>query len=159
MFTYLFLLNSGGGGGGEREEREGGQHVRSFTSFNLSFVVFYFYFYVALFSALEETHCSRMWFYMSDSLFIARFLFLFLNIHRSGVFTALAWLVPHETAAVSARSVYTIQPCIVSFHAKPQLFTRIFLPFIAHISHTFCHSTFKNRLLGRRSEFKKNLLA
>ena len=26
----------------------------------------------------------------------------FLNIHQSGVFTALAWLVPHETAAISA---------------------------------------------------------
>ena len=35
----------------------------------------------------------------------------FLNIHRSGALTALAWLVPHETAAISARSVYTIQPC------------------------------------------------
>ena len=42
-----------------------------------------------------------------------------LNIHRSGAFTALTWLVPHETAAVSARSVYTIQPCIMSLHAKP----------------------------------------
>ena len=37
-------------------------------------------------------------------------LFLFF-IHRSGVLTALAWLVPQETAAISARSVYTIQPC------------------------------------------------
>ena len=26
-----------------------------------------------------------------------------LNINQSGVFTALAWLVPHETAAVSAQ--------------------------------------------------------
>ena len=43
----------------------------------------------------------------------------FLNIHRSGVLTALAWLVPHETAAVLARSVYTIQPCTISLHAKP----------------------------------------
>ena len=42
-----------------------------------------------------------------------------LNIHRSGVLTALAWLVPHETAAVTARSVYTIQPCAMSLHAKP----------------------------------------
>ena len=41
-----------------------------------------------------------------------------LNINQSGVFTALAWLVPHETAAVSARSVYTIQPCTMSLHAK-----------------------------------------
>ena len=30
---------------------------------------------------------------------------VFLNIHRSGVLTALAWLVPHETAAISARYV------------------------------------------------------
>ena len=43
----------------------------------------------------------------------------FLNIHRSGVLTALTWLVPHETAAISARSVYTIQPCTMSLHAKP----------------------------------------
>ena len=31
----------------------------------------------------------------------------FFNIHRSGVLTALAWLVPHETAAVSAQVLYT----------------------------------------------------
>ena len=31
----------------------------------------------------------------------------------------LTWLVPHETAAVLARSVYTIQPCTMSLHAKP----------------------------------------
>ena len=43
----------------------------------------------------------------------------FFNIHRSGVLTALAWLVPHKTAAISARSVYTIQPCTMSLHAKP----------------------------------------
>ena len=43
----------------------------------------------------------------------------FLNIHRSGVLTALAWLVPHETAAILARSVYSIQPCTMSLHAKP----------------------------------------
>ena len=42
----------------------------------------------------------------------------FLNIHRSGVLTALAWLVPHETAAISARSVFTIQACTMSLHAK-----------------------------------------
>ena len=41
------------------------------------------------------------------------------NIHRSGVLTALAWLVPRESAAVSARSVYTIQPCSMSLHTKP----------------------------------------
>ena len=48
----------------------------------------------------------------------------FLNIHWGGVLTALAWLVPQESAAresVSARSVYTIQPCTVSLHAKPHI--------------------------------------
>ena len=38
----------------------------------------------------------------------------FLNIHWSGVLTALAWLVPHETAAVSAhvlRTPYNHAPC------------------------------------------------
>ena len=43
----------------------------------------------------------------------------FLNVHRSGVLTVLAWLVPRETAAVLASSVYTIQPCTMSLHAKP----------------------------------------
>ena len=43
----------------------------------------------------------------------------FLNIHQSGILTALAWLVPHETAAISVRSVYTIQPCTISLRAKP----------------------------------------
>ena len=72
--------------------------------------------YSAILRSLEQTHCARMWFYMSDWLFIARFL----NVHRSGVLTALAWLVPHETAAnLGASSVYTIQPCSMSFHAKP----------------------------------------
>ena len=45
---------------------------------------------------------------------------VFLNIHRSGVLTAVTWLVSSETAAVSARSVYTTQPCAVSLHAKPR---------------------------------------
>ena len=52
--------------------------------------------YSAILRSLEQTHCARLWFYMSVKLFIARFL----NIHRSGVLTALAWLVPHETAAI-----------------------------------------------------------
>ena len=38
----------------------------------------------------------------------------FFNIHRSGVLTALAWLVPHEIAAVSAQVLctpYNHAPC------------------------------------------------
>ena len=52
-----------------------------------------------------------MLFYMTDWLFIARF---FKNIHRSGVLTVLAWLVPHQTAAVSAQVLctpYNHAPC------------------------------------------------
>ena len=66
--------------------------------------------YSAILRSLEQTHCARMLFYMSDWLSIARFL----NIHRSGVLTALAWLVPHETAAVSAQVLctpYNHVPC------------------------------------------------
>ena len=69
-------------------------------------------FYIALFSALEQTDCARMWFYMSDKLFYS----VFLNIHRSGVLTALAWLVPRETAAVSAQVQCT--PCSMFFFLK-----------------------------------------
>ena len=43
---------------------------------------------------------------------MSSFYSMFLNIHQSGVLTALAWLVPHETAAVLAHSVSTIQPCL-----------------------------------------------
>ena len=71
-------------------------------------------FYIALFSALEQTHCAHTRFYMSAQLFYSAFL----NIHQSGVLTAQAWLVPQKTAAVSAHSVYTLQPCSMSLHAK-----------------------------------------
>ena len=37
--------------------------------------------YSAILRSLEQTHCARLWFYVNDKLFIARFL----NIHRSGV--------------------------------------------------------------------------
>ena len=47
----------------------------------------------------------------------------FLNIHQSGVLKMLAWLMPHETAARLARSVYTIQPCTMSLHANHILLT------------------------------------
>ena len=64
--------------------------------------------YIALFSALlsrlTALACGSTW----VTSFIARFFFVcFLNIHRSGVHTALAWLVPHETAAVSAQVLCT----------------------------------------------------
>ena len=39
----------------------------------------------------------------------------FLNIHRSGALTGLAWLVPLEAATISARSVYIIHPYTMLF--------------------------------------------
>ena len=62
--------------------------------------------------SLEQTRCTRMWFYMSDQL-CSTFYFIF-YIHQSGVLTALAWLVPHETAAISAQVLctpYNHAPC------------------------------------------------
>ena len=55
--------------------------------------------YIALFSAL----LSRLTALACGSTWVTSFIACFLNIHRSGVLTALAWLVPHETAAVSAQ--------------------------------------------------------
>ena len=59
--------------------------------------------YSAILHSPERTHCARMWFHMSDWLFIA----CCLNIHWNGVLTVLARLVPHETAAVSAHVLCT----------------------------------------------------
>ena len=47
-------------------------------------------------------------------LWVTSFIVRFLNIHWSGVLTVLAWLVPHETAAVSAQVLctpYNHAPC------------------------------------------------
>ena len=59
--------------------------------------------YIALFSAL----LSRLTALACGSTWVTSFIVRFLNIHRSGVLTALAWLVPHETAAVSAQVLCT----------------------------------------------------
>ena len=77
-------------------------------------VVFVDRFYIALFSAFEQTHCARM----IDYFYFLFFYSTFWNIHRSGLQRCLivTWLVPRETAVVSARSVYTIQPCTMSRH-------------------------------------------
>ena len=69
--------------------------------------------YIALFSALlsrlTALACGSTW----VTSFVAHFCFV-LNIHQSGVLTALAWLVPHETAAISAQVLctpYNHAPC------------------------------------------------
>ena len=61
--------------------------------------------YIALFSTL----LSRLSALACGSTRVTNFLYSmhFLNIHQSGVLTALAWLVPHETAAISAQVMCT----------------------------------------------------
>ena len=51
-----------------------------------------------------------------DSTRMTSFYSAFLNIHQRGVLTVLTWLVPHEAAAYSLCSVYTIQPCTMQSH-------------------------------------------
>ena len=66
--------------------------------------------YIALFSAL----LSRLTALACGSSFVAHFVTFFLNNHQSGVLTVLAWLVPHETAAVSVQVLctpYNHAPC------------------------------------------------
>ena len=72
--------------------------------------------YIALFSALFSRLTALAYGSTRVTSFIA-FLFCFcfvFNIRRSGVLTALVWLVPHETAAVSAQVLctpYNHAPC------------------------------------------------
>ena len=59
--------------------------------------------YIAPFSTL----LSRLTALACGSAWVTSFIARFLNIHWSGVLTALAWLVPHETAAVSVQVLCT----------------------------------------------------
>ena len=80
--------------------------------------VIYYYYWLLLHSAILRSGPDAL----RSHVILHEWIVLnsaFLNIHRSGVLTALAWLVPHETAAISVHSVYTIQPCTMSLHAKP----------------------------------------
>ena len=73
-------------------------------------IIMDFFFLIALFSALKQTqlHSCRMWFWISDCILLWH---LKRKIHRSCVLTALfggySWLVPHETACISAHILWT----------------------------------------------------
>jgi len=84
---------------------------------------------------------------MSESFYSA-----FLTIHRSGVLTALAWLVPRETAAISARSVLNCSckkrslprpHCFVVFANTPVAKKDTFLIFLISIFSRYFLSFFK----------------
>ena len=66
--------------------------------------------YIALFSALLSRLTALTW----GSTRVTSFITRFLNIHRRGVLTVLTWLVPRETAAISAQILctpYNHAPC------------------------------------------------
>ena len=74
--------------------------------------------YLLLFPALEQTHWA---FLACDSQWVTVFFFYSAFWKSTQVvylqcFMVVTWLMPRETAAVSARSVYTIQPCTMSSH-------------------------------------------
>ena len=73
------------------------------------------YYWSLLYSAVLRCWADSLRSHVILHEWLAFFYSAFFNIHWSGVLTVLAWLVPHESAAVSARSVYTIQPCTSSY--------------------------------------------
>ena len=79
-----------------------------------------YYYWSLLYSAILRSQADSLRSHVILHEWLA-FYSAFLNIHRSGVLTALAWLVPHKTAAISVHSLYTIQPCTMSLHAKPHM--------------------------------------
>ena len=101
-------------------------HILSqLTEINWAFVssddtLTHYYYWSLLYSAILRFRADSLRSHVILHEWIA-FYSAFLNIHWSGVLTVLAWLVPHETASISACSVYTIQPCTMSLHAKPHL--------------------------------------
>ena len=80
---------------------------------NFIIIIIIHSFYIALFSALKQTHCAHWHMILNEclKLFIVRII----NIHGSGVLTAFFWVLHGwcymKYCHFSAGSVYTIQPC------------------------------------------------
>ena len=55
----------GGGGGGVRKMNNQNETIKRDIIVSVIIIIID-RFYIALFSALEQTHCARMWFYMSE---------------------------------------------------------------------------------------------
>ena len=67
------------------------------------FILYYYYYWSFLYSAIPRSWAGSLHSHVILHEWIA-FYSAFLNIHRSGVLTALAWLVPQETAARESES-------------------------------------------------------
>ena len=76
-------------------------------------------FHIALFSALEQTLCSHV--------ILQEWLVFYSAFEYPPKWCTYSTdrLVPCETAAILARSVYTIQPCTMSLHANPHIICRM----------------------------------
>ena len=95
-------------------------HFRLLLWNNHNYVVVVDRFFIQHYSPLS----SRLIALACDPTWVTSFLLHAFEYPQSWVvyvLTVLTRLVPHETAAFSVRSVYTIQPCTVSLHAKPHI--------------------------------------
>ena len=69
--------------------------------------------YSAILRSLEQAHCACMWFCTWVTSFYSAF-FCVCGISTEVVYLNAAWLVPHETAAISAQALctpYNHAPC------------------------------------------------
>ena len=73
--------------------------------FNRAIIIDCFFIAIALFSALEQTHCARMWVYLSNQLFIARFLLFFISTEVAHLQRWHGWC--HKKLLPSRRILYT----------------------------------------------------
>ena len=84
-------------------------HTRAHTHTSMLIIIIIHSFYIALFSTLEQTHCTH-WHVILNEWCIA----CIINIHGSGVLTALFSCCIADAmwnAAISVQTVYIIQPC------------------------------------------------
>ena len=82
----------------------------AFACSELIAVKLYFCCWSLLYSAILRSWTDSLCSHVILHEWIA-FYSMFLNIHQSGVLTALAWLVPHEIDAVSAQVLCTLYNC------------------------------------------------
>ena len=72
--------------------------------------------HINCFSALKQTHCAVSYVILNEWLAFCSTFLISSEVEYLQCFMVATWLVPCETAAVSAWSVYTIQPRTMSCH-------------------------------------------
>ena len=77
--------------------------------------------YSAILRSLEQTHCARMWFYMSDWP-CSTFLFCFEYPPKWCTYSAGMAGATWNCSCLGASPVSTIQPCTMSLQAKPHTY-------------------------------------